>query len=142
LNAGELKGARQLVEKEASLSSPRFAFRFCFTRLFHAFFSLPFAPIYNKLVFTLAGFYRLGYRNESHKEVEIAVEENDFKRIEQLVSNVVDARLGRFEGEVTAKIDAKLGQLRKDVNEDFRHHVGILTEELRTCCRAATWQFQ
>ncbi len=44
------------------------------------------------------------------------MEENDFKRIEQLVSNVVDA---------------KLGQQRKEVNEDFRHHVGILTEDFQ-----------
>jgi ERCC4-type nuclease len=44
------------------------------------------------------------------------MEENDFKRIEQLVSSVVDA---------------KLGQQRKEINEDFRHHVGILTEDFQ-----------
>ncbi len=44
------------------------------------------------------------------------MEDNDFKRIEQLVSSVVDA---------------KLGQHRKEVNEDFRHHVGILTEDFQ-----------
>lgn len=44
------------------------------------------------------------------------MEEKDFKRIEQLVSSVVDA---------------KLGQHRKEVNEDFRHHVGILTEDFQ-----------
>jgi hypothetical protein len=44
------------------------------------------------------------------------MEENDFKRIEQLVSSVVDS---------------KLGQHRKEVNENFRHHVGILSEDFQ-----------
>jgi len=44
------------------------------------------------------------------------MDENDFKRIEQVVSSVVDA---------------KLGQHRKKVNEDFQHHVGILTEDFQ-----------
>jgi len=47
------------------------------------------------------------------------MEENDFKRIEQLVSNV------------ETRIEAKLGQLRKNVNEDFRHQVGIFTEDFQ-----------
>jgi hypothetical protein len=56
------------------------------------------------------------YGKEQHKEAEFAMEENDFKRIEQLVSSVVDA---------------KLVQHRKEVNEDFQHHVGILTEDFQ-----------
>ncbi len=66
------------------------------------------------------------------------MEENDFKRIEQLVSGVVDAKLGRLEekvaekfGQVETTIEANIGHLRKDVNEDFRHHVGILTEDFQ-----------
>ncbi len=78
--------------------------------------------------------YTIIFENSSRtggKEVGFAMEENDFKRIEQLVSSVVDARMGRFEEEVAEKIDSKLGQLRKEVNEDFRHHVGILTEDFQ-----------
>jgi outer membrane murein-binding lipoprotein Lpp len=44
------------------------------------------------------------------------MEENDFKRIEQLVSSVVDARLV---------------QHRKEVNDDFHHQVGIFTEDFQ-----------
>lgn len=60
------------------------------------------------------------------------MEEKDFQRIEQMTGKAVKEEVGNaVKSEIITfrhEIDAKLGQLRKGVNEDFRHHVGILTE--------------
>ncbi len=59
------------------------------------------------------------------------MEEKDFQRFEQIISKAVKAEVGQaVKGEIE-KIDAKLNQLRKDVNEDFQHHVGILSEDFQ-----------
>jgi hypothetical protein len=84
----------------------------------------------------LASIYSiLALLSVKHKEVEFTMEENDFKRIEQLVSNVVDAKLGQQRKEVNEDfqrhVDAKFGQHRKEVNEDFKRHVGILSEDFQ-----------
>lgn len=63
------------------------------------------------------------------------MEEKDFKRIEDLVSNVVDGKLGQFNKEFSQEIHKDLGQFRKefreDINEDFRRHIGILAEDFQ-----------
>jgi hypothetical protein len=66
---------------------------------------------------------------------EIQMEEKDFQRIEQLVGKTIKLEVGQaVNSEIAALrqgIDTTLGQLRKDMNEDFRHHVGILSEDFQ-----------
>ena len=61
------------------------------------------------------------------------MEEKDFERIGKMITKAVDSKLGEVEERLTTTFDKKLGQFRKEfrqeINEDFKHHVGILSED-------------
>ena len=55
------------------------------------------------------------------------MEENDFKRLE----NMMEQRDRKLREEISGDTQRKVEVLRQEINEDFKHHVGILTEDFQ-----------
>jgi len=55
------------------------------------------------------------------------MEENDFKRLEKMM----EQRDGKLREEISGDTQRKVEVLRQEINEDFKHHVGILSENFQ-----------
>jgi hypothetical protein len=70
------------------------------------------------------------------------MEEKDFKRIEDSVSNVVDGKLGLFQKEFRQEIREDLGQFKKEIRAETREDLGQFKKEIRAETREDLGQFK
>ncbi len=74
------------------------------------------------------------------------MEEKELQQIGHIIKSAIDAKLGEAEERLTSNFDKKFEhvreeisgdnrqyrkEFRREINEDFKHHVGILTEDFQ-----------